>query len=110
MWEVKCADLSKSPVHRAAIGKDGRGISIRFPRLLRERDDKDPEQATSSDQASPSAFATCHNRPLFLRETTYHMERSRSKYEGFDLCYKTHSEYFARSVEAHRCASHVPGR
>ncbi|CAM9507581.1 unnamed protein product, partial [Sphacelaria rigidula] len=51
VWEVKCADLSKSPVHRAAIGKDGRGISIRFPRLLRERDDKDPEQATSSDQA-----------------------------------------------------------
>lgn len=51
---MKCADLSKSPVHKAAIGKldPDRGISIRFPRLLRERLDKDPEQATTSDQAS----------------------------------------------------------
>ena len=26
------------------------GISIRFPRLLRVRDDKDPDQATGADQ------------------------------------------------------------
>ncbi|CAM9280977.1 unnamed protein product [Discosporangium mesarthrocarpum] len=52
VWEVRCADLSKSPVHRAAVGKleADRGISIRFPRLLRERPDKEPEEATNSDQ------------------------------------------------------------
>eukprot|EP00891_Asterochloris_glomerata_P009808 jgi/Astpho2/9808/Aster-03779 len=52
VWEVKAADLSISPVHRAAYGmlSEARGISIRFPRLLRVRDDKDADQATGADQ------------------------------------------------------------
>lgn len=50
LFEVLTADLSLSPVYKAGVATLGKGVSLRFPRLLRLRDDKNIEDATSSDQ------------------------------------------------------------
>eukprot|EP00056_Hartaetosiga_gracilis_P008967 m.128568 g.128568 ORF g.128568 m.128568 type:complete len:915 (-) comp13033_c0_seq1:161-2905(-) len=54
VWEIKGADFTQSPVHTACRGLlDGSptsGVSVRFPRFVRERDDKSIRDATTSEQ------------------------------------------------------------
>jgi DNA ligase-1 len=52
VWEVAFADLTLSPTYTAAIGlvSDERGLSTRFPRFLKVREDKSIEEATEANE------------------------------------------------------------
>lgn len=52
VFEILIADLSLSPIYKAAHLEYGKGVSLRFPRFIRVRDDKGVEDATTSTQIS----------------------------------------------------------
>lgn len=45
--EILADEITLSPRHTAGRDAKGRGYSLRFPRLIKVREDKDPEQATA---------------------------------------------------------------
>ncbi|EQL01239.1 hypothetical protein G6O67_001227 [Ophiocordyceps sinensis] len=51
VWEMAFADMTLSPTYTAAIGlvSDERGLSLRFPRFLKKREDKSIEEASTSE-------------------------------------------------------------
>lgn len=51
VWEMAFADITISPVYRAALGlvDEDRGLSMRFPRFLKAREDKGIEEASTAD-------------------------------------------------------------
>ncbi|CCE63091.1 hypothetical protein TPHA_0D04570 [Tetrapisispora phaffii CBS 4417] len=49
LFEVLTADLSLSPVYKAGNSRYDKGISLRFPRFLRIREDKDVTDGTTSE-------------------------------------------------------------
>ncbi len=52
--EVTGADITRSPLHTCAE-KDGTGLALRFPRFIQYRDNKKPEQATTSKEVEKLA-------------------------------------------------------
>jgi DNA ligase-1 len=51
VWEIAFADITLSPTYSAALGlvSQERGLSLRFPRFLRKREDKSIEEASTSE-------------------------------------------------------------
>lgn len=51
VWEMAFADITISPVYTAAIGlvSEEKGLSLRFPRFLKKREDKGIDEASTSD-------------------------------------------------------------
>lgn len=49
VWEIRAADVTASPTYPAAmdLAVPGRGLSLRFPRFIRVRDDRAPTTASS---------------------------------------------------------------
>ena len=49
MWEVRFADVTLSPVYTAAMGlvTEERGLSMRFPRFMKVREDKGIDEAST---------------------------------------------------------------
>ncbi|KAF2666576.1 ATP-dependent DNA ligase [Microthyrium microscopicum] len=65
VWEVAFADITMSPTYNAALGlvSDERGLSLRFPRFLRTREDKSIEEASTESFLADLWFKQAEKAP-----------------------------------------------
>ncbi|KAJ0159542.1 DNA ligase 3 [Colletotrichum tanaceti] len=51
VWEMAFADITLSPTYTAAVGlvNEDRGLSLRFPRFLKKREDKSMDEASTNE-------------------------------------------------------------
>lgn len=77
VWEMAFADITLSPTYTAAMGlvSDERGLSMRFPRFLKVREDK------SIDEASTNEFLA----GLYRKQEVKQVEPEKEKAEDGDL-------------------------
>lgn len=71
VWEIAFADITLSPTYSAAMGlvSEERGLSLRFPRFLRKREDKGIEEASTPQFLAGMPSSLCYLN-LFLTNTT----------------------------------------
>lgn len=65
VWEIAFADITLSPTYRAALGlvSDERGLSLRFPRFLRVREDKSVDEASSTENLATLWWKQVNSAP-----------------------------------------------
>jgi DNA ligase-1 len=65
VWEIAFADVTLSPTYTAAIDNMGgeRGLSLRFPRFLKTREDKGIEEASSEELLADLYFKQLAKAP-----------------------------------------------
>lgn len=62
VWEIAFADITMSPTYSAAMGlvSEERGLSLRFPRFLRKREDKGIEEASTPQFLAGMSSSLCY--------------------------------------------------